>query len=141
MKRYVSLFILLSFVLVACGGSTTEAVEAPSSVAGVRVVTVDEAAAIHERAPQDVFVLDVRTPEEFQQGHLANATMVDFYSADFEAQLAELDRDQPYLLYCRSGNRSSQARALMESLGFSDVADLDGGILNWVESGYPVVTE
>ena len=54
--------------------------------------------------------------------------------------LAELDPDVPYLLYCRSGNRSGQTRALMEQLGFSDVADVDGGVIAWADSGLPLTT-
>lgn len=84
-------------------------------------------------------VLDVRTPEEYSDGHLERATLIDFYSADFAAQIAELDRDTPYLLYCRSGNRSGQARTLMEELGFTDVADVEGGMVSWVEGGHPTV--
>ncbi len=140
-RLLASLIALLTLSLVACGGSATEVADAPLLAPGVRVVAADDAAAIHESRPADLVVLDVRTPEEFQQGHLAGSIMLDFYSPDFQAQIAELDRDVPYLLYCRSGNRSGQTRALMESLGFSDVADLDGGILSWLESGYPIVTE
>ena len=65
--------------------------------------------------------------------------MLDFYDPAFATQIAELDRDVPYLLYCRSGNRSGQTIELMEQLGFTDVANLDGGILAWDDAGQPVV--
>ena len=86
------------------------------------------------------FVVDVRTPEEFDAGHIEGATLIDFYREDFADELATLDPDTPYVLYCRSGNRSSQARALMETLGFAGVADVDGGIEAWTAAGLPVVT-
>jgi rhodanese-related sulfurtransferase len=65
--------------------------------------------------------------------------MLDFYAPDFADRLAQLDPDVPYLIYCRSGNRSGQTLALMEDLGFTDVADVDGGILAWGDAGLPVV--
>ncbi len=67
--------------------------------------------------------------------------MLDFYDPEFAAQIAELDPDVPYLLYCRSGNRSGQTIELMEQLGFTDVANLDGGIVAWDEAGQSVVIE
>jgi len=84
--------------------------------------------------------LDVRTPEEFAEGHIDGAILVDFYDDDFAEQLAQLDPDVPYLLYCRSGNRSGQTRAILSELGFTDVADVDGGIVSWTGQGLPTVT-
>lgn len=136
-------------LVAACGGETdTSPTAAEADVPaedvieaspGIRVVSPTEGAAIQTSPPDGLVVLDVRTIEEFNEGHLDGATMIDFYSADFEAQLAQLDKDTPYLLYCRSGNRSGQARAIMEELGFTDVADVGGGILAWVDAGLPVV--
>lgn len=111
-----------------------------SSAEGVRVVPVSEARRIQEDPPAGLVVLDVRTPEEFAQGHLDGATSIDFYGPDFADRVAALDRDVPYLVYCHSGNRSGQARAIMEGLGFTDVADVGGGIAAWTEAGLPVVT-
>jgi rhodanese-related sulfurtransferase len=65
--------------------------------------------------------------------------MIDFYSPDFADQLAELDPEASYLLYCRSGNRSGRTTEIMADLGFTDVADVDGGILAWTAAGLPVV--
>jgi len=113
---------------------------APAAPPGIRLVTVDDAAATLENPPDDLVVLDVRTIEEFEQARLADATMIDFYQSDFAEQLADLDRDQPHLLYCRSGNRSGQTRAIMEDLGFTNVADIDGGINAWTAQGEAVVS-
>ena len=66
--------------------------------------------------------------------------MIDFYRDDFADQLAALDRDTPYVLYCRSGNRSGQAAAMMKDLGFSSVQEIDGGIIAWQAADLPVVT-
>ena len=138
-----------SLALTACGGSddaapTTEAPaaaeQAGAEASGIQVVSATDAAATIEEAPADLVILDVRTPEEFDEGHIDGATMLDFYEPDFGAQLATLDPDVPYVLYCRSGNRSSQARAMMAELGFTTVDDVDGGILAWQSAGLPVVS-
>lgn len=146
--RPLLVLALLLPVAAACG-SATDSAGAPEPApavagsaapgAGVRVIDVNQAADIHQSPPAELVVLDVRTPEEFAAGHLEGAIMIDFYSPDFATDIAELDRDVPYLLYCRSGNRSSQARALMADLGFSDVADLDGGIQAWAAAGLPTI--
>lgn len=106
---------------------------------GVRVVSPTEASELLDADPAPA-VIDVRTPEEFAEGHLEGAVLIDVNDPDFEARIAELDRDQPYVLYCRSGNRSAAARQVMADLGFVDVADVDGGITAWVAEGLPVVT-
>lgn len=71
---------------------------------------------------------------------LPGATMIDFYSPDFANRIADLDRDIPYLLYCRSGNRSGQTAELMDEFGFTNVRDVEAGILSWLDSGHPFVT-
>ncbi len=127
--------------LAACGSSTDSATDtAGTSAAGVRLVSPAEGGAIESEPPANLVVLDVRTPDEYAEGHLAGATLLDFYDDDFADQLAQLDPDVPYLLYCRSGNRSGQTAEMMSELGFVDVADVDGGIVAWTEAGLPVVT-
>ncbi|HSP30296.1 MAG TPA: rhodanese-like domain-containing protein [Ilumatobacteraceae bacterium] len=144
-----------SLLLVSCGGSepaadvadsapTGDAADAAADdatvITGISTISVDEAAAIADNPPANLVVLDVRTPEEFAEGHLDGAVLVDFYDADFAEQLATLDTDVPYLVYCRSGNRSGQAMGVMEQLGFSSAADVDGGIVAWSAAGLPVTT-
>ena len=87
----------------------------------------------------DVEILDVRTPEEYAQGHIEGATLVDFYEPGFADRIAELDRDREYVVYCRSGNRSGQATAIMADQGFSTVNDVEGGIVAWEAAGLPVI--
>ena len=58
---------------------------------------------------------------------------------DVDPELAELDPDETYLVYCRSGNRSGQTTALLDELGFEQVYDLDGGVLAWQSAGLPLV--
>lgn len=129
----------------ACGAdddqpaaSAETSASATGDGSGIRVVTPEAGAAIIDDPPPGLVVLDVRTAEEFAGGHLTGADMLDFYRDDFADRLAELDRDVPYLIYCRSGNRSGQTRALMEELGFADVVDVDGGIVAWDDAGLPI---
>lgn len=85
-------------------------------------------------------VIDVRTPAEFASGHLEGAVNIDVQSADFDARISELDADGTYFVYCRSGNRSGQAIARMQSLGFGDMTN-GGGVENAsAVSGIPIVT-
>ncbi len=85
-------------------------------------------------------VLDVRTPAEFATGHLPNAQNIDVESSDFAAQVAGLDKNATYALYCHSGRRSGIALEQMQAAGFTDVADLAGGITDWAAQGHDVVT-
>lgn len=76
-----------------------------------------------EAIPEDAVVIDVRTPEEYSEGHLDGALNIDFYAPDFAAQIAELPKDGTYVLYCRSGSRSGQAKSIMDNMGFTDVTN------------------
>lgn len=128
--------------LPGCGseGSSSETATtgAPdtTTVAGLELVAPTEAARIAEQ--DGVRVLDVRTAEEYGAGHVAGAEQLDFYAPDFADRLAELDRNTTWVVYCRSGNRSGQATAMMEQLGFASVVDVDGGITAWEAAGLPV---
>lgn len=121
------------------GDSASEGA-APADAQSLVTVSADTAAELHSNPPDDLVVLDVRTQDEFDSGHLESATMLDFYREDFADRLAELDPDKPYLLYCKSGNRSGQALTLMRSLGFTDVTEIDGGFSAWVDAGLPTTT-
>jgi phage shock protein E len=103
---------------------------------GVRVVSAREAAQLAD--DPDSVVLDIRTPPEVAQARVRGAVTIDYYAPDFAQQIDALDRDTSYVLYCRSGNRTSGARALMTQLGFQDVADVQGGIIAWANEGLPL---
>ena len=72
-------------------------------------------------------VLDVRTPEEFQEGHLDRAVNINWYDADFAKQIQSLDKEGPIYVYCKLGGRSAKASKVLDSLGFKNVVDLTGG--------------
>ena len=76
-------------------------------------------------------LLDVRTSEEYSEGHIEGSTLIDYNSSSFDSKLSELDKDESYLLYCRSGNRSGKAVHKMIGLGFTDVTNMVGGYNAW----------
>lgn len=121
--------LLALLVLAACGGSAT---------AEIQLVSATEAAAVLDDRAPEVVLLDVRTPEEVREVRVPGSVNLDFYGADFAAQLDTLAKDVPYVVYCRSGNRSSQTMDIMRELGFSQVWDVDGGIIAWNQAGLPV---
>jgi rhodanese-related sulfurtransferase len=90
------------------------------------------------RANANFVVLDIRTPAEFAAGHLAGAVNVDFKAPDFQSEVAKLDRAKTYLVYCRTGRRSTLALPILERLGFTYVYHLAGGIVAWQREGFPV---
>lgn len=124
-------FLLLALGSAACGSSSPTAGE-------ILLVSPAEARQVLADRSPEVVVLDVRTPEEFSQGRLAGAVNLDFYGDDFVDQLDGLPRDRPYVVYCRSGNRSKLTIDLMRDQGFSQVWEVDGGIISWAEAGLPV---
>jgi rhodanese-related sulfurtransferase len=113
----VALAVVLAFAAAACAGDAGPAAEA-----------LDVGAT----------VIDVRTPEEFAEGHVEGATLIDIQGADFEAQVDALDPEATYVVYCRSGNRSARAAAMMRDAGLEVI---DGGALGDMESaGWPVTS-
>ena len=93
----------------------------------------------HKNDP-NLVILDVRTPQEFQAGHIAGATNLDYYARDFPQKLSQLDKNKTYFVYCRTGHRSGNTVAMMRRMGFRNIYELQGGILNWVQAGLPVVS-
>jgi rhodanese-related sulfurtransferase len=81
---------------------------------------------------KDVVILDVRTTEEFESGHIENAIHIDVLQGEtFKKSIASLPKDKTYLLYCRSGKRSSNALNIMRETGFTSVKHLQKGIVGW----------
>lgn len=107
---------------------------------GSRIIDVDakEAFDLINTYDGKLTILDIRTASEYSAGHIKDAINIDFYSKDFKYKLSLLDKDKTYLLYCRTGNRTSKALAYFKELGFKKVYHLYGGISDWQNSGLPV---
>ena len=81
---------------------------------------------------EDAVILDVRTKEELEEAHLPNAKHIDIYKAqEFLSEVDKLDKSKNYYIYCRSGQRSAQACAVLDQKGFKNTYNLLGGIMEW----------
>lgn len=136
--------VVAALTLSACGGSDEPDVDLSSVAAassapdsGALVPAQEFAAAM--QVPGTVLI-DVRTPEEFDQGHLEGARLINLQADDFARQIEALDPSMTYAVYCRSANRSAVAVQQMTALGL-DAYHLDGGIQAWADAGGPVVTD
>lgn len=90
-------------------------------------------------AEPGVVTLDVRTPSEFAEGYIEGARLINFQSGNFENEIATLDKSATYAVYCRSGNRSGQAVKVMQAAGFTNVFNMNGGVIDWANAGLPLV--
>jgi phage shock protein E len=138
MRRiWIAVVALLAVGTLLTGCSTAAAPTPSESTAGpVSLVAVDEFSQVAQTGGTEV--IDVRTPAEYDAGHLAGATNIDVEGPGFAQEIAGLDKSATYAVYCRSGNRSRTATQLMVDAGFTDVVELDGGINAWVAAGQPV---
>ncbi|MEM6708487.1 MAG: DUF4920 domain-containing protein [Pseudomonadota bacterium] len=128
--------LVTTLTLSACGEQPTST--APSSAAA-KIVDTTVAATLPRLS--DVVVLDVRSPDEFEAGHVPGAVNINIDSEDFGAQVAELDRDATYVVHCSKNvvdGRSARAMSTMQSLGFERLENLEGGIVAWMEADAPI---
>ena len=84
-------------------------------------------------------LVDVRTHDEYNSGYIENSLNIDYLSNDFSENVEKLDKNIPIVLYCRSGRRSSLSANKLSKLGFKEIYNLEGGILDWIEIGNSVV--
>lgn len=129
-------FILLALVLVACGGTDTAApvAEAELPLDLAPTVDVDTVSTIRER--DDVFLLDVREQWEYDEGHIPGVTLIP--TGQVPARLNEIPTDKTVIVTCRTGNRSGQVTDFLRQQGFTNVHNMDGGIVAWQQAGLPV---
>ena len=115
--------------------------------------SAQETAAIMEDVSNDTFLalmadkpeallLDVRTPEEWNEGHLAGASHADYWGDEqaFQAAMDAIPRDRPVLVYCAGGGRSGLTAKELVKAGHHEVYNLENGISGWIAEGHPVVT-
>lgn len=131
-KNLFSVFTLSVCILSACASSID--LQADVFSIGDSLKTPNELIDILPN--DDINIIDVRTPDEFASGCVQNAKNIDVKSSDFLSKISTLDKEEFYLVYCRSGVRSAQAAEQMRKAGFTNIIELQGGISNWEESGY-----
>jgi thioredoxin 1 len=120
--------ILSLVILLSCNMGAKQADEKLSATAFEQTL----------KEQSDAQLIDVRTPEEFGQGHLEKAVNIDFKDEQFASKTGVLDKEKPVFVYCLSGGRSEAAVKQLKSLGFTQIYDLKGGIMSWKNDGLPV---
>ena len=141
MKRLLPLLLvsLIIGVILTGGCVSTETVPPNQETQIIENITPPEAFALiqdNQNNP-DFVIIDVRTPEEFADGHIENAINLDYYSETFQDELDKLDKKKTYLIYCRSGKRSSNALNIAGELEFREAYNMLGGIIEWKAEGLP----
>lgn len=86
-------------------------------------------------------LIDVRTAEEFQGGHVKHAININLNAEDFEEQVAKLDKSTPVYLYCLGGVRSAKAAERLKKQGFEHIFEMKGGMTQWRSNNLPEVKE
>jgi rhodanese-related sulfurtransferase len=131
----------LTFVA-GCSGTTEAPSAAPVAASAPALgAELDAAGFASAMKRPGTTVLDVRTPAEYAEGHLPGAVNIDVSAPDFATRVAALDKNAPYAVYCRSGNRSAAALEVMKGQGFTGAYHLAGGIGAWTAAGGEVVTD
>jgi rhodanese-related sulfurtransferase len=91
-----------------------------------------------DKTPKAILI-DVRTADEYKEGHIKNAINIDYYNNQFSVIMSSYPKDAPIYLYCRSGNRSGKAATLLKEQGFTNVFDLAGGFNAWTDQNFPFI--
>ena len=87
----------------------------------------------------DYILVDVRTAEEYESGHIQDAVNFDFYSESFQNDILTLDKSSSIILYCRTQNRSTKTANYLKENGYKEITVLEGGITSWVKNGNDLV--
>ncbi len=106
------------------------------SAAPAPTFAVDVTEAKRRLNSREAVLIDIREPDEWQEGHVAGARHIPL--GDLPARLGEVPQDRPVLLFCRSGNRSGRATALLRERGYTRALNVVGGITAWQRAGLPV---
>jgi rhodanese-related sulfurtransferase len=109
--------------------NTTAASSLPSEISVEEAVAKQQAGA---------FILDVREPSEWNDAHIAGATLIPL--GELQARVNELPKDKEIVVVCRSGNRSAEGRDILLNSGFTQVTSMAGGLNQWKAAGYPTVS-
>jgi rhodanese-related sulfurtransferase len=138
------LALAVSLLLFSCQSTDTQSQEqkqelnASEQGSAISLNTADWYA-MYEKNPG--VIIDVRTPGEYEQGYIQGAELIDVTSADFYSSLEALSlpKDSPVYVYCRSGSRSKRAMNILQSQGFTEIYELNSGIMGWQQAGRPIV--
>lgn len=122
--------LTLSLLIVSCNSSSENIKVLPPAEFN-KAVTLEDNSILQ--------LIDVRTAEEFEVGHLKDSQNICVTKDDFQEKVKTLQKDKPVYVYCKKGGRSAQAAKILRDLGFTKVYDLEGGITSWTQDGLEVV--
>ncbi|MBD1420131.1 thioredoxin domain-containing protein [Sphingobacterium chuzhouense] len=131
--RYSIIILLLITVWSGCGNNQTKEQKSSNKLTA-------QAFADKIEEVEYLQLVDVRTPEEFEKGHIKDAINIDWNGTDFTEQIAMLDTEKPVFVYCLSGGRSSKAVEKLEEMGFEQIYELPGGMMEWRANNLPEST-
>ncbi len=145
-KKLVMLVLSAALVLgltsvTGCAQSETDTAGLETPTQLIKNIPPKEALTLIEnnRDNPNFVILDVRTPEEFAEERIEDTINLDYYADTFEDELNKLDKNKPYVIYCRSGMRSGATLDLMKELGFKEVYNILGGIIAWKADVLPTI--
>jgi phage shock protein E len=108
-----------------------------ASAADAKNITVEDAAKL-VKSDTNVVVLDVRTPREFEAGHIKGATNINFNDKEFAKRVAALDKNKTYIVHCAAGGRSGKACEQIKTMDFKNMLHMNQGFNAWKEAGKPI---
>jgi len=137
MKNFVALALLVALAI----GVTLTGGCVRNETATIKDISLQQAFELIQdnQNNSDLVIIDVRTPAEFAEEHIENATNINFYSDTFRDTLNNLDKNKTYIVYCAVGGRSGSALDIMAELNFREAYNILGGINQWKAEGLPTV--
>jgi rhodanese-related sulfurtransferase len=127
-----TLLLFISISVLSCNHAQTS--KTVTEFGEINVITPEE----FKIKSANYTIIDVRTPGEFAQGHIEGAININVLDSNFLEQMGQFNTKEPIFIYCKSGNRSTKATKMISELGFEDIYDLQGGILNWSRNNQPI---
>lgn len=142
MKKLCGFLLIILPLLWSCSSnnnststSNNTAHSSKGSSMAFKDISVTELATLQKQIP-NLKLVDVRTPKEVEAGSIEGHVAIDFYGDNFKDLISELDKEQPTLMYCRSGGRSGKAMQMMQEMGFKEVYNLEGGYIAYAKHFY-----
>lgn len=126
MKKLLIILLAVSFAF------TISCVDKKADSEDIKLVTAAEMKSIIEL--EDVQLIDVRSPKEFEESRISNAQNIDYNSPTFDDDVSRLDKSKPVVLYCKGGGRSAKCAKKLKAAGFKKIYELQGGISKWEHS-------
>ena len=128
---FVVFCVAFSFAITSCKGQQDDG--------RLKIVSPEEMQTLLQS--DNMQLIDVRTPKEYDSGFIANAQNIDYFSPTFDEDIKKLDKEKPIILYCKSGRRSSKCSDKLLQAGFEKIYELDGGIIQWKKRGLEITTK